>query len=426
MANLTAAKAAEILFENFIDTHEEQSQLLSIVDTFKAEGGTLQNADDVIWRGVQQNAPVIDGWDMTGLEQDIIQESYPAFLGTPKNDIVKLRIDKVRDASFWMERGKESGRKQVSEQNRQIGALIKDTGSLFYRTNTTSGFNFVANAQTVMNERQAMADQRKFILNDRDNLAYSTELSGRQTLQGRPDKTWSSGQLGQNIAEFDVYTGSYLGTLAGGADPATTVTANVSLKPEGGSVSANKQVVTNVDYREGVIPVTASASYNVGDAVTFSNAGVPVQSVGLQDKNPTGQAMTFRIVEKISGTSVRVWPKPIAADDPALSLTEQAYANINTRILSGATMNRQNVDALARPSIFFDKQSIEVFQGDIPAQMFAEFGGQKVIPHTMKNGQKYYLLYDANSTTMNVQFRLFTWYSVINKNPSANGIAVRY
>ena len=271
-----------------------------------------------------------------------------------------------------------------------------------------------------------MADQRKFVLNDRDNLQYSTELAGRQTLQGRPDKTWMTGQLGQNIAEFDVFTGSFIGTLAGGANPATTVTANVSLKPEGGSVSANRQIVTNIDYREGLIPVTASASYNVGDVVTFRNGTAVVQSVGLTDKTATGSAMTFRIVEKPNATSVRVWPKPIAVDDPALSVTERAYGNINTRILSGAVMDRVNIDAVARPSIFFDKSSVGVFQGDIPANMFAEFGGQKVIPHTMKNGQKYYLLYDANSTTMNVQFRLFTWYSVINKNPSANGIAVRF
>ncbi len=424
MANLTTAKAAEVLFESFIDTHEEQTQILGLVDTFTADGASLQNANDVIWRQVQQDAPVLSGWDLTGQEQDIIQQTYPAFLGTPTNDLVSLRVDKVRDQSFWKARGQESGRKQSSNLNSNIAALVRDTGSLFYSTNTTSGFNFVANAQSLMDERQASAYERKFILNTRDNLKFATELSGRQTLQGRPATVWENGQLGQNIAGFDVYTGSYIGTLAGGADPATTVTANVSLKPEGGSVSANGTVVTNVDYRLGVIPVTASAAYNAGDIIEIRNSGTAVQSVGLQDKNSTGQAMTFRVVSKPSGTSLGIWPKPIAFDDPALSAVEKASANINTRILSGATVNRLNTAALSRPSIFFDKPSIEVFQGDIPAELFAQFGGQKVIPHTMKSGQKYYLLYDANSTTMNVQFRLFTWYGITNKNPMANGIAL--
>lgn len=425
MAALTTGKAIELFAENFVETHEEQTQMLGLTDTFTMGSGALQNSGNFVWRGVQQHAPIIDGWDMSGLQTGIIQETYPAVLGTPKNDMVELRVDDVRDEFYWKSRAQESAKKQASELNKQVANLVLNTGSLFYRTNTASGFNFVAQGQALMDERQLMSNDRKFVLNPRDNLTYATELSGRQTLQGRPATVWESGQLGQNIAGFDVYTGSYLGTLAGGADPATTVTANQSFKPEGAAVTASG-VVTNVDYRTATIPVTASASYNVGDRVTFANGGTAVRALGLTDKTDTGQAMTFTIVAKPSGTSVTIYPKPIAADDPALSSLEKAYANINTRILNTATMNRVNIDALARPSIFWDKSSIEVFLGDVPAQKFAEFGGQKVVPLTMKNGQKYYLLYDANSTTMNLTMRLFTWYGLTNKQPMANGIAVRY
>jgi hypothetical protein len=425
MSTLTTGKAIELFAENFIETHEEQTQMLGLTDTFTLGAGSLQNSGNFVWRGVQQHAPLLSGFDLTGQATGIIQETYPAVLGTPANDLVQQRIDDVRDETYWKQRARESALKQASELNRQIASTVLTTGSCFYRTNTTSGFNFVAQAQALMDERQLVANERKFVLNPRDNLSYATELSGRQTLQGRPATVWESGQLGQNIAGFDVYTGSYLGTLAGGADPATTVTANQSFKPEAGGVSA-VGVVTNVDYRTATIPVTASAAYNVGDIVTFSNGGAPVRALGLTDKTDTGQAMTFRVVAKPSGTSITVYPKPIAADDPALSVLERAYANINTRILNAATVNRQNIDALARPSIFWDKSSIEVFLGDVPAQKFAEFGGQKVVPLTMKNGQKYYLLYDANSTTMNLTMRLFTWYGITNKNPMANGIAVRF
>ena len=425
MSTLTTGKAIELFAENFIETHEEQTQMLGLTDTFTVAPGALQNAQNFVWRGVQQHAPLLSGWDLTGQATGIIQESYPAVLGDPTNDLVQQRVDDVRDEMYWKQRARESALKQASNVNQRIAGTVATTGSCFYRTNTTSGFNFVAQAQTLMDERQLVANERKFVLNPRDNLNYATELSGRQTVQGRPATVWESGQLGQNIAGFDVYTGSYLGTLAGGADPATTVTANQSFRPEAGSVSATG-VVTNVDYRTATIAVTASAAYNVGDIVTFSNGGVPVRALGLTDKTDSGQAMTFRVVAKQSGTSITVYPKPIAADDPALSVAERAYANINTRILNAATVNRQNIDALARPSIFWDKSSIEVFIGDIPAQKFAEFGGQKVVPLTMKNGQKYYLLYDANSTTMNLTMRLFTWFSVTNKNPMANGIAVRF
>lgn len=425
MATQTTGKIAEVIFEAAVDTHEEQTQILGLVDSFSAPAGSLQNGANFIWRPAQQHRPVLSGWDLTGQEQGVIEETYPAVLGTPTNDLVELRADDLRDPLFWKRAGEESGRKQAATLNKAVADLITNTGSLAYRTNTTSGFNFIAQAQTIMDERQAMADQRKFILSPRDNLKFATELSGRQTLQGRPATVWESGQLAQNVAGFDVYTGSYLSTIAGGADPATTVTGNHSFKPEAGSVSATG-VVTNVDYRTATIAVTASASYNVGDVITFANGGVTVKAVGLTDKTVTDQAMTFRIVAKQSGTSITVYPKPIAADDPALSPLERAYANINTRILHAATVNRVNVDALARPSVFFDKGSIEVFQGEIPANFFNQFGGQKVISTTLKSGQKMYMLYDANSVTMQLRFRLFSWYSVTNKNPSANGVAISF
>lgn len=421
MTTLSSGKIAEVIFENVIDTHEEQTQMLGLVDRFTAPSGSLQNAGNYTWRPAQQHRPVIEGWDLSSSNIGIIEEEYPALLGVPKNDRIVLRADDLRDRSFWEKAGKESGMKQASMLNKAVADTIVNTGSIAYRTNTTSGFNFIAQAQTAMNERQVPTTEASFILSPRDNLAYATELSGRQTLQGRPATVWESGQLAQNVAGFDVYTGSYLSRLAGGADPATTVTATVSLKPESGSVSASG-VVTNVDYRVGTIPVTSSASYNVGDIVTFGT----VQSVGLTDKTPTGQLMTFRIVAKPSGTSVQVYPKPIAVDDPALNDLEKAYANINTRIASGVQMNRVNIDASSAPSVFFAKNSIEVFSGEIPAQYFAEFGGQKVLNATMKNGQKMYMIYDANSTTMQFTFRLFTWYGVTNRNPSANGVAIRF
>jgi len=420
---LSTGKIAEVYFEKVIETYEHQMQMLDMVDFFKPDSGTSQNAGNVVWRPVQQHAPIIEGFDLTGQETGIIEETYPAILGTPKNDFVEQRIDNMRDRTFWERRGEQSGKRQATELNKGIAALIANTGSMFFQTNATSGYDAIAEAQAIMNERQTMADMRYTVLNDRDTLKYGKDLAARQTLQGRPEDTWSTGQIGQNIAEFDVFTGSFLPNLAGGADPATTTTAAVSEKPEGGSVDPTSLVVTNVDYRtSGAIAVTASAGYAVGDRVTFANGGAAVQSLGLADKNPSGQAMTFTIMTIPNGTSVTVWPKPIAADDAALSTLEKAYANIDTQIGSGATMNRVNTTASAKTNIFFDKSSVEVTGGDVPMELLSQFDGMRVIPHTLKNGLNMYMIYDGNIATLNVRFRIFTWYGLTNKNPSANGV----
>lgn len=423
---LTTGKTVEILFEKAFETYEHQQQLVDLTSFMEPDPVKLQNSGDVIWETVQQHAPVLSGWDLTGQEQEIIEETYPRILGTPTNDLPQLRADKLRDRRFWERRGEESGRQQATELNKQIANAIALQGSMFYRSNVTSGYDFIAEAQALMNERQAYNSGRHFVLNDRDNKLFGSDLAGRQTLQGRPEETWRKGQIGQNVAEFDVHVGSYLPNLVGGADPATTVTADVSEKPEGGSVDTATGIVTNVDYRVATIPVTASAGYNVGDKVTFSNGGTPVTALGLADKQDSGQPMTFTIVAKPNATSVKVYPKPIALDDPALTTTEAAYANIDTQILNTATMDRLNIDASNKTNLFFDKSAVEVMGGTIPANLFPELAGQKVVSRTLSNGLEMYMIYDGDIITMNFTFRIFTWYSITIANPSNCGVAVTF
>ena len=422
----TTGKIAEVMFSEVLDTYNKQDQLLGLVNFMEPDGKTMQNSDNVLWRPWKQHRPILTGWDLTGQEQGIIQETYPAVLGVPKNDLVSERADNLRDMQFWRQCGFDSGDQQATELNKSIASAIVTQGSMFYRSNVTSGYDFVGEAQAIMNERQGKKTVRNFIMNDRDNLKFSKDLAGRQTVQGRPEKVWATGQVGQNIAEFDVYTASYLPNLVGGADPATTVTGNQSFKPEGGTVDPTLKSVVNVDARKATIAVAASASYNIGDKVTFANGGTTVKSVGLADKNTTGQAMTFTIVAKPTGTSVTVFPKPIAADDPALTALEKSYANIDTRILNGATMNRINTDASKKANIFFDKDAVEVFGGTIPADLFPQFDGMKVLYEKLKNGLTMYMIYDANMVNMTFRFRVFTWYEVTIKDPSRVGVAVTF
>lgn len=426
MAVLTAGKIAEIMFENALETYEPQDMLLPTTTFFEPDGSTMQNSGNTIWRPVQQHRPVLSGWDLTGQEQGIIEETYAAYLGIPNNDLVSLRADDLRDKHFWENAGKEAGRQQATQLNKDIATSVATQGSLFYRTNAASGYDVVAEAQALMNERQGKKTDRMFILNDRDNLKYAKDLAGRQTVQGRPETTWATGQIGQNVAEFDIYTGSFMPNLVGGADPATTVTANQSFAPTAGTVNAVNNTVTNVDYRYATIPVTASAAYNIGDKVTISNGATAIRSVGLADKSDTGQAMTFTVTGKPSGTSLQISPKPIALDDPALSALEKAYANVNTRILNAATVNRVNIDASKKTNLFYDKDAVEVLGGTIPADLFKSFDGLKVISQTMKNGLKMYMIYDANMINMQLRFRLFTQYGITIKDPSRCGVAVSF
>ena len=423
---LSTGKIAQVMFEKTKETYEHQMQMVEMTDFHQPDAGTMQNAGNFIWYPVQQHAPIISGWDLTGQETGIIEETYPALLGTPNNGFVQQRADDMRDQRFWERRGEQSGKRQATELNKDIASAVAVQGSMFYRSNVTSGYEFIAEAQAVMNERQSKETERYFVLNDRDTLLFSTDLAARQTLQGRPDKTWKTGQIGQNIAGFDVYTGSFLPNITGGADPAVTVTGAQAFVPVGGSVNATTGVVTNIDYREASLTVNDSSLVTVGDKFQLENSATAVQSVGLADKNGTNQPMTFSVIELTDGTHIKIYPKPIAADQAGITTLQAAYANINTAILGAATLTRLNIDASNKTNIFWDRSAVEVIGGTIPAELFAQYDGMKVITDTMSNGLQLYIVYDGTLDTMTFRFRIFTWYGITVCNPANCGVAVSY
>ncbi len=427
MPTLTAGKIAEVMFEQQLETYEEQSQLIDKTDVFTPDSGDMQNSGNVMWRPVEQHAPIITGWDLTGQEQPIIEETYPAFLGLPKNDFVQQRIDDLRDAVFWQRRGRASGKQQATELNSSIASLIALQGSLFYRTNDTSGFDAISEGQAILNERQGYMSTRCVSLNTRDTKKYAEDLAGRQTVQGRPAETWPTGMIGRNVAEFDVYTGSYQPNLVGGASPDTTVTGAQSFAPQAGNVDPVTSAVTNVDYREATIPVADSSLYNIGDKVTIVNpVGGAIQALGVSDKSETGQDMTFTVANKPDGTSLTLFPKPIALDDVALNDTEKFYANVDTTIQNLAVVTRLNTDTTAKTNLFWDKDAIEVVGGDIPADLMSEFDGKKVISESLSNGLRMYMIYDAELAGLNLRYRTFVWYGLTMKDPSRAGCFVTF
>ena len=107
-------KIAEVLFENALETYEDQMQLVEMTTVFEPNAENMQNAGNFVWRPVQQHAPILTGWDLTGQETGIIEETYPAVLGTPKNDFVEQRADDLRDMTFWERRGRQSGRQAAN------------------------------------------------------------------------------------------------------------------------------------------------------------------------------------------------------------------------------------------------------------------------------------------------------------------------
>jgi hypothetical protein len=281
MAVSSTGKTAINMLESYKETYDEQDSMLDLVSFNEPDGGSLQDAGNFVWKNVEQHRPVISGWDVSNEQQGIIQETYPCVLGTPNNDVIEQRADQMRTDRYWENAAATSAKQQATQLNTDIATAIKNQGSIFYRSNVSSGWDFIGLAQTIMNERQLQNNGRSFILNDRDNYTFSQDLAARQTLQGRPETIWSKGQIAQNVAGFEnVMVGSFLPVIVGDADPGASVNAATSFAPSGGTVNATTGVVTNVDYRSATITTDGNTSFVVGDKITFAS----VNSVGLADK----------------------------------------------------------------------------------------------------------------------------------------------
>lgn len=413
-------------FDEVLETYDKSNNLIDLVEFVEPNEKDMQNSGNVLTRPVEQQRPVVTGWDLSALDYEIIEEAAFVYLGDPVGDVVKQRADKMRDPGYLMRMAKASANKQAAELNKTILNTAALSAGLFFRSSETSGYDFISNGKVILDERGKPMDERVFVLNNRDSRTFSKDLAARQTLQGRPEKVWENGQLAQNVAGFDIYESPHNPILTGGADPATTVTGNQSFKPLPGTVTTTApiNIVTNNDYRYASVVVADSSGYTVGDKVHVSIGGVPVQSLNILNKNATGQPMTFNVAAKPDGTHLLLSPKPIALNDGALTVVEASYSNINTQILNAATVNRINTDASKQTNIFWQKKAIEVLGGTLPMAKMKEFESFKVMSTKMKNGLTMYMFYQGNIGTLNFDFRLLTWYTASVLDPSAVGVGV--
>lgn len=417
---LSTAKEVRVMFDMVTEQLEAQDQMSKLVEHYDMTGASAQNSNNVEWRQVQQQAPVIDGWEFTDSDfGNVIELSYPSTLGTPKNDLFKLRADDFRDRRFMDRRAAAAAQRLSADQNSRIAQKIAATGSLFYRS-TTAGYDFIKTGDTILRERQAYVGAgQSFFVNDRDAQRISADLAGRQTLTDIAKEAYIKGMMFKNTAGFDIYESSYLPALAGGALAGVTVTSTISQAPVANTTAGG--VVLPVDYRisDDIALTGTITNLVVGDRISFSG----VKAVGLQDKTNTGQDMTFTVVEKGSGT-IKVYPRPIAVNDAALSAAQKAYANINTQIAAGATVTKLNSDASARTNIFWANDSVEIVDGDIPFELLGQLDGMDVMSSTLSSGTKLYMAYQGKLEDLTLRCRLFTWNDVVNIDPSRNGVAI--
>jgi hypothetical protein len=428
--SLSTAKGISIFFDEVLENWDANNIMARQADVIDFEAPLMQNSVNTVWRQVEQQAPVKEGWDMTDQFGDVIQRSYPSSLGDPLNDAFRLRADDFRDDRFMKNRAKTAVNKLSANQNATIAQLVVDTGSLAYLS-TDANYTHIAKAETIMDTNElAGMGERSFFLKPTNHEAIAADLANRGTLSGRPEGAYAKSMVGKDIAGFDVFRLNALPSLAGSAATGLTVAGDQSFSPQG-SVTNSDGTEVPVDYREAIVTLSATTGLSRGDKLTFTG----VQDVSLANKIQSDRGATFTVVEVIDGTDVKIFPKPIAWDERpvaaggsgVLSAEEAAYANVSTSLADTTAVVVLNLAAtktIWQPDAFWANDSIEIVAGNAPFEFMGEMDGFKVIKETLDSGTTVYLMYQGSIATATLDCRVFSWNGYVNRKPDANGIAL--
>ncbi len=411
------SKEERVAFEQMLEGFNDALVLSKNVAVYNTNSQEMERSRDIIWRPQPYIMTSYTGTDATNNFKDVTQLSVPATLGYQKHVPMQLTAKQLRDMLQEGRLGGSAAQKLASDINLAISNVAALQGTLVVkRTAAASGFDDIAQADSLMNENGVQMNDRYIALSSRDYNNMASNLAGRQTVAGKVLTAYDKANVG-NISGFEAFKLDYAYRLAAKAGTGVTVNGANQYHTPAATSTATTGEVSNVDNRYQSLAITVtSGTVAVGDCFTIAD----VYSVHPITKQSTGQLKTFRIVEIVSGAggtgTVKI--SPAIVSNGGSTNAEAQYQNVSATPANGATITFLNtVAGYANP--FWFKDSIELLPGRIPVPTDS---GAAVLRATTDNGVEVVMqkFYDIN--TQNIKYRWDTLFGVVNTNPEMNGI----
>lgn len=418
MANNDFNKEERVAFEDILEGFNDALVVSKNVGSYGTDGKLMERANDTIWRPMPYIMTSKDRVVGTAITfQDVAQLSVPSTVGIQKSVPWTMDALELRDALQEKRLGKAAYQRLASDVNTTVRDVVSLQGTLVVALSTAAnGYDDIAECESVMNEQGIMDMDRYMALSTRDYNGMAGDLAGRANMQtGKTATAYEKSYVGP-VAGFETYkqdTGKRIAAAAGGAITVDTTGANVKYVPKATveDVAGNK---TNVDNRYQNITVSATANVAVGDAFTIAG----VESVHHINKEATGQLKTFRVVEVVNGTTLKISPAIVGATGTATDV-EKAYKNVEVTSTSAtAAITWLNI-ATTSANPFWYKDSIEILPGRyaVPTDQ-----GVGVLRGTIDQGLEVVMTKRFDNETFISQYALDVRYGVVNTNPEMNGI----
>ncbi len=420
MAN-SFSKQVDVAFDEMLIGFEDRLVLSKNVSTFSSDAVAMARNGDTIWRPQPYISQSFDGLDATGNFVGNTQLSVPSTLNINKHATALMDAKEMRDLLQTKRFGMAAQQKLASDINVSLMAVAANQGSLVIkRTAAASGFDDVAQCDTIMNEQGVDEFERAIALSSRDynSMANNLQIASRSFGNDKSNRAFEKAHVGE-VSGFDTFKLDYANTLAtagggGGLTMNTTVAGANFFTPRATSTAATGEGPSNVDNRFQTVTISSTTGVAAGDAYTVAG----VEAVHHITKDTSGELKTFRVISVDSATTMTVTPGLTSAQGG--TAPELQYKNVEVTESATAAIVFLNT-ASAKVNPFWHRDALEI----LPGTLEVPTGNGLTVRHgTTENGVQLLMTESTDINTLKTKFRWDVFYGVTNLQPEMSGIMI--
>lgn len=406
-------KEEEVAFETVLEGFNDALVMSQVMEREPFTNVSAERQNDVRWKPMPYISQSHDGADATGNFNDHTQLSVPVTVGIQKHATAVMEAQELRDPLQLERIGKSKAQKLASDINIACQALASDQGTIVVNhTGAASGFDDVAEIDAVMNELGIAMNDRNLGLSSRDYNSMASNLAARETMNEMPTAAYRRASVGQ-VASFETLKMDYARRLAAASATGVTINGAGQFYTPVATTTASTGEVANKDNRYQTLSVTVgSGALKAGDAFTIAG----VNSVHHITKEDTDQPKTFRVIEVVNATTIRISPAIVSGGGNTDA--EAQYQNVTATPADGAAVTLLNT-ASASVNPFWHGESLLLTPGTVPIQPNTGLG---VMRATTDQGIELVCSKQTNLETHQIRLRWDVRFGVTNICPEMNGI----
>lgn len=406
-----------VMFDEVVADFEEALVYTEVAETFRiGDAVSSARANDTVWRPMPLQVDSEEGLDQTGNFIGHTELAVPVTVDRVRSVPGTINSRELRDPNVLRRKGNAAKMKLASDVNDALRRAVAYYSSIVdVQAGAATGFNDVAELMAKFDEQGLPENGRVAFYSTRDMVRMAGDLASRQTLTGKTQTAYEKAYINE-IAGFDVHKdASSVFLPAATATGATVSGANQRWIPQATKKDPATGDEHNVDNRSMLLNIAVTGGkMQVGDAFTIAG----VYAVNQKNKQTTQSLKTFRVIEVVSPTQIRIVPAIVCDDGNTPTAAESAYKNVSATPAAGAAITLLNKRASYANTAFI-KGALEL----IPSTLALDpQDGWATVKAQLSNGLTLYYTRQGDINNLSTKYRWDIVFGTAMLNPEMGGI----